>query len=71
MSNMERLETVRATSTDTDYPSLKPCPFCGDPAEIHETTHFRWVECIGCGVQMTRCLKTGEGPVKRWNRRPD
>jgi len=50
-------------------PRLHRCPFCGAKAELRETTNFRWVECSGCRVEMTRDLVTDESPVTRWNRR--
>lgn len=33
---------------------LLPCPFCGGKAELENTwTAHYWVECKGCGAQMS------------------
>lgn len=55
---------------------LKPCPFCGSPAElktIDETGEpsVAWVACTVCDVLMDWNWKTStvETVVEAWNRR--
>ena len=50
---------------------LKPCPFCGSAKDvvIHAPNkdNKEDVECLRCGVKMTRAL--GVGVVASWNDR--
>lgn len=55
---------------------LKPCPFCGNKAEIHytssqsfATTKF-FVGCNVCGVETPRIARTRKEAIITWNRRP-
>ena len=45
---------------------LKPCPFCGDDANI--VTGNTWVHCMGCGAE-TDYYDTVEEAIEAWNRR--
>lgn len=53
---------------------LKPCPFCGGKAKLHNEVFAEfcvkvfYVQCTNCGV---RTMKDGftEYAVKDWNRR--
>lgn len=46
---------------------LKPCPFCGDEAEIMGIT-FVYVKCLNCGVE-TIGYKEEEDAAFAWNQR--
>lgn len=55
---------------------LKPCPFCGGPANVAElkgrlfaegVDHF-YVICTKCGTQ-SRIMRRRQDAVIRWNRR--
>ena len=55
---------------------LKPCPFCGSHAHVHEDQRFlakkynfpKWyIVCYGCGIRTPTV--TMEQAVKFWNRR--
>lgn len=47
---------------------LKPCPFCGAPAQIVELSSRFAVECTKhCAG--TRIFKDKETPAEAWNRR--
>lgn len=51
---------------------LKPCPFCGAPAEIRETSgHDYFVKCTGCGARTRNHQENQNGAVERWNRRKE
>ena len=53
---------------------LKPCPFCGGPAELWQALDGRpaWVACLGrCSVLVTRDHTTTEDAIAAWNRRAD
>jgi Lar family restriction alleviation protein len=52
---------------DAFIPVLKPCPFCGDRAQIVHGGTFR-VECPDCGATGPPA-PTSERAVVRWNRR--
>lgn len=51
---------------------LKPCPFCGAPAEMKETSgHDYFVKCTGCGARTRNHQENQNGAVERWNRRKE
>lgn len=58
----------------TDKIKLKPCPFCGGPAEIVDNSrcvpNTYLVSCWWCGAQ-TDCDDSKEGAAEAWNRRAD
>lgn len=68
---LRQLETRSATEGKMDKPAiipiLKPCPFCGDRAQIVHSGTFR-VECPDCGA-IGPPAPTSERAVVRWNRR--
>lgn len=50
--------------------TLKPCPFCGGKAELHNydtPTRVSYVECSVCGARVDD--DSDEGVAKRWNLR--
>lgn len=47
---------------------LKPCPFCGAPAHIHEHERFG-VECDECGMGLACIKETAEEAAEAWNKR--
>ena len=56
---------------------LKPCPFCGKPAEVHVTPRFPSGEAYlprctdkSCHGRSQRKYTTIEAAVYSWNRRP-
>lgn len=53
-------------------PKLKPCPFCGGPAEIWKANHNRsaWIACMGrCATVISREHKTDAEAIAAWNTR--
>lgn len=55
---------------------LKPCPFCGSKATLHERTDGFYVDCASqyrfCTVlPSTWIYKTEEDAIEAWNRRVD
>ena len=52
---------------------LKPCPFCGGMAKIHNYRDYRnyyTVECCDCGIFVSDNYSREEDAVKGWNIRP-
>lgn len=49
---------------------IKPCPFCGAPAEIKQLSGRYAVECTKKCVG-TRIFSDKSKPVEAWNRRVD
>lgn len=47
---------------------LKPCPFCGGEASLHNKGVYYWVECKKCGAQAKRYPVT-RAAIEVWNRR--
>lgn len=65
-----------------DKDTLKPCPFCGGPAEMHEMPHYPTGKHIQTGTDyIPRCKDTScpgratkrysvkETAIFKWNRR--
>lgn len=61
-----------------DEPELKPCPWCGSPAELRKNDAYFWVWCghpdtqngYGCEVSPSGpCCTTEAEAVAVWNRR--
>ena len=56
---------------------LKPCPFCGCGAWIHEHTCIKGrqtyytTHCMGCGVSDLKHHKSEEDAAIAWNRRAE
>ena len=53
---------------------LKPCPFCGGRAELHEEGNYCLVKCTQCGaetgiVRMSLKYCANEKVIEAWNRR--
>lgn len=56
----------------TKTADLKPCPFCGGPAEMWRAHEKRraWIACMGrCAVLITREHDTDEQAAACWNTR--
>lgn len=55
---------------DEKHTVMKPCPFCGSPAEMCETDIGSYVRCtsFACGTMQTECDLEVEALVA-WNRR--
>jgi len=49
---------------------LKPCPFCGSPAEIRACMGDRWARCTECEAE-TGFVKSDSHAIAVWNRRTD
>jgi len=52
---------------------LKPCPFCGAPAEIDRDYQKR-IKVVGCSndecwVSPVSCAATEQEAIDRWNKR--
>lgn len=63
-------EKVKALEKEVgaDKEEIKPCPFCGAPAQVVELTGRYAVECTKhCAA--TRIFKEKEKPIEVWNRR--
>lgn len=61
---------------------LKPCPFCGAPAELREATNVRYsygvrIKCTGCRIDATHTGSDLDSfgvkslAIAAWNRRAD
>lgn len=49
---------------------LKPCPFCGAPAELrHNKTWDYEVRCTNCRAKTRQHHEDENGAVSDWNRR--
>lgn len=54
----------------TEPNTLKPCPFCGDEAELREGNIGEHIECTRCGAKTRHSLyRETNTPTKRWNTR--
>lgn len=51
---------------------LKPCPFCGNEAEINgrDRLHYWFAQCIECGATQYG-KETKEEAIEAWNRRTE
>jgi hypothetical protein len=51
---------------------LKPCPFCGSPAEYHGECDMVWIRCSNydCGAERSSKFDEPEDAAKDWNERP-
>ena len=53
---------------------LKPCPFCGSPAELEQENYsmhyFCWCANENCGCADTHDYKDARLAIKAWNTRP-
>ena len=48
---------------------LKPCPFCGNEAEMLNYSENEWlVHCPACSGMVERWRETEEEAVEQWNR---
>mgnify|MGYP001187527521 CR=1 FL=1 len=47
---------------------LKPCPFCGGAAMLHQTGTAVWVQCRVCQGQTNRFFITSKGKTELWKR---
>jgi len=51
--------------------SLKPCPFCGGEAVLHDECYPDYVQCTQCGAEVRGvCFGLDAADVK-WNRRTE
>lgn len=55
---------------------LKPCPFCGNSAELRSDGFYSYVKCKKCGastgfVKVSHEYSSDEKAVLAWNRRYD
>ncbi len=50
---------------------LKPCPFCGGDAFLHESDEFWYVSCNHCINQTTHFYNGKDIVIDRWNTRVD
>ena len=51
---------------------LKPCPFCGAPAEMKETCSWDYyVKCTSCGARTRNHHEYPNGAANRWNSRKE
>ena len=51
-------------------PELKPCPFCGGPAQIKEAFPESYiVHCVLCECMFARFFKSEDAARDEWNRR--
>jgi len=57
---------------------IKPCPFCGEEAEIKYSDRYYWIECEGCHARTNDfCIddyergmaETQKLTTKSWNKR--
>lgn len=49
-------------------PELKPCPFCGGKAKVHDVVGGFIIHCDGCCTE-TRVYGESEETIKAWNKR--
>ena len=55
---------------ETKEPKLKPCPFCGGKAELHDLGAVYGVRCESCGVN-TGVKANMRAAVCTWNKRAE
>lgn len=56
---------------DPELMHKKPCPFCGECAELQEDAFSYWVECSGCLARGPESTVDDDGyeAIEDWNRR--
>lgn len=55
------------TTPPRDAAALAPCPFCGNPADIHNDGETWYARCQACGIGYQRVPKAAA--IAAWNRR--
>lgn len=63
--------TAATGAAGTDSTGLKPCPFCGGPAELRKTPNMYMVECenADCGSNPDVLQVFKHDAIAAWNRR--
>lgn len=51
--------------------NLKPCPFCGSPAELYGEEYMVWCRCSNkdCRCELITRFDEPEEAIEEWNRR--
>jgi Lar family restriction alleviation protein len=59
--------------SDTDTNALKPCPFCGDSAQVDRDLNYVAILCTNCNARTAKflddALNDGSRAVRSWNKR--
>lgn len=50
---------------------MKPCPFCGSPAELYGEEYMVWCRCSNedCRCELITRFDEPEEAIEEWNRR--
>lgn len=55
----------------TEEPELKPCPFCGGVASIHDRMHGGWIAFCNKCLTTSAINETKEQLIAAWNQRAE
>lgn len=65
------IQPPKETGCEEWKEKLKPCPFCGSPAEFYGEENMVWVRCSNydCQCRLITCFDEPEEAAEEWNKR--